>query len=105
MFGTIARLRVRPGTLETLKEVMAGDDQVTISGWVADFVFQSKSDPEVCYLVAFFRDETSYAVNADSPEQHERYLRFRACLSEDPEWNDGQVISATGPGAHLALGT
>jgi hypothetical protein len=82
-----------------LAQVMAEDNLATIPGWIADYVFQSTSDPNMCYLVAFFQDQESYQANADSPEQHERYLKFRACLDEEPEWHDGNVISATGPGA------
>jgi len=99
MFGTIARLRVKPGMKPELKKAMAQDELAAIPGWVADYVFESTEDPDECYLVAFFEDQETYTANADSPEQHERYLKMRACLLEDPEWHDGTVISATGPRA------
>ncbi len=51
------------------------------------------------YLVAVFKDRESYKANADDPLQHERYLIFRSFLADDPEWNDGVIVSATGPGA------
>lgn len=100
MFGTIARVHVRPGMKEALRQVMAEDASAAIPGWIADYLFESSADPQVCYLVAFFEDQAAYTANADSPAQHERYLAFRECLSEDPEWNDGHVVSATGPQAH-----
>jgi hypothetical protein len=100
MFGTIARVHVKPGMKEALKAAMQADNQAVIPGWIADYLFESTEDPGICFLVAFFQDQESYTANADSAAQHERYLRFRACLSENPEWNDGHVISATGPGAH-----
>jgi hypothetical protein len=99
MFGTIASVHVKPGMKERLLQLMAEDDQVNIRGWVADYLFESSSDPDQCYLVAFFKDEKAYNDNADSQEQHARYLNFRECLLKDPEWHDGHVISATGPQA------
>jgi hypothetical protein len=30
--------------------------------------------------------------NADSPEQHQRYLAFREILESDPEWQDGEIV-------------
>ena len=100
MFGTIARVRLKPGKKEALRHAMAEEDTAEISGWIADYLFESSQEAQVCYLVAFFKDEASYIANADSSAQHERYLKFRACLVDDPEWNDGHVISATGPGAY-----
>lgn len=100
MFGTIARVQVAPGRKEALRQVMAEDASAVIPGWIADYLFESAADPGVCHLVALFEDEASYIANANSPAQHERYLKFRACLLEDPQWNDGHVLSAVGPGAH-----
>jgi heme-degrading monooxygenase HmoA len=99
MYGTIARLQLKPGFKEQLIKVTTEDNSAVIPGWVADYFFQSDSDPNECYLVAFFLDQESYTANADSPAQHERYLKLRACLESDPEWHDGQVICSTGPGA------
>jgi antibiotic biosynthesis monooxygenase (ABM) superfamily enzyme len=44
-------------------------------------------------LAVRFEDKDSYTKNADSPEQHERYLKFRALLESDPEWSDGEWIA------------
>lgn len=100
MFGTIARVHVKPGMKDALRQAMAEDDSASIPGWIADYLFESTADPQICFLVAFFEDEASYTANADSPAQHERYLKFRACLSEDPEWNDWRAIASTGPRAY-----
>ncbi|HEY5903236.1 MAG TPA: antibiotic biosynthesis monooxygenase family protein [Anaerolineales bacterium] len=99
MFGTIARLQIKPGMKPELKKVMAQDELAGIPGWVADYLFESADNPDECWLVAYFEDQAAYEANADSPEQHERYLKMRACLIAAPEWHDGTVISATGPKA------
>jgi hypothetical protein len=56
-------------------------------------------DPNEFYLVAIFEDKETYLANADSPTQHEQYLKFRSFLVDDPEWHDGFILSATGPNA------
>ena len=34
-------------------------------------------------------------LNANSPEMHQRYLRYRELLTEEPEWHDGEAIYST----------
>ncbi len=99
MYGTIAHFRIKPGTRDEFIKAMDSFGDAIIPGWVADYYFQMNSDPEEFYLVAVFKDRDTYEANADSAEQHKRYLKFRSFLVEDPTWNDGKIVSATGPGA------
>lgn len=99
MYGTIARFRIRPGTRDEFVKAMDGFGDAVIPGWRADYYFQMDRDPDEFFLVAIFKDRETYQLNADSPDQHERYLKFRSFLVDDPEWNDGSIVSATGPGA------
>jgi hypothetical protein len=70
-----------------------------IPGWMADYYFQTDQDPDEFYLVAIFKDKETYTANADSADQHQRFLVFRSFLVDDPEWHDGMILSATGPEA------
>jgi len=99
MYGTIARFRIKPGVRDEFIKAMDSFGAAPISGWVADYYFQMDNDPDEFYLVAIFKDKETYQANADSTEQHERYLVFRSFLTEDPEWHDGSILSATGPGS------
>jgi len=99
MYGTIARFRIKPETRDEFIKTMDSFGDEPIAGWMADYYFQMDKDPEAFYLVAIFKDRESYLSNADSPEQHERYLKFRSFLVADPEWNDGFIVSGTGPNA------
>ena len=99
MYGTIAHFRVRPGVREEFIQMMDSFDSDVIPGWKADYYFQMDRDSDEFFLVAIFRDKETYITNADSPDQHERYLKFRSYLDEDPQWNDGFIVSATGPAA------
>jgi quinol monooxygenase YgiN len=99
MYGTIARFRIKPGVKDEFVKAMDSFGEAAIPGWVADYYFQMDNDPDEFHLVAMFKDKETYMANADSSEQHERYLVFRAFLTEDPEWHDGFVVSSTGPGS------
>ena len=85
MYGTIARFRIRPGVKAEFVKAMDELGKQPIAGWVADYYFQMDHDPDEFYLVAIFKDRDSYKANADSSEQHERYLVFRSFLVDDPE--------------------
>jgi hypothetical protein len=99
MYGTIARFWIRPGVKDEFIKTMDGFGDAVIAGWVADYYFQLDNDSEEFYLVAIFQDKQSYQSNANSAEQHKRYLAFRSFLIDDPEWHDGFILSATGPGS------
>ena len=99
MYGTIAHFRIRPGVKDEFIKTMDSFGDAIIPGWVADYYFQMDNDSEDFYLVAVFQDKETYMANADSLEQHERYLQFRSFLVDDPEWHDGFIVSATGPGS------
>jgi quinol monooxygenase YgiN len=99
MYGTIARFRIKPGTRDEFIKTMDGFGDAVIPGWKADYYFQMDKDPDEFYLVAVFQNKERYQANADAPDQHDRYLKFRSFLVADPEWHDGQIVSATGPNA------
>jgi quinol monooxygenase YgiN len=91
MYGTVAKLRVKPGGLEKLKEWSPdGDDRDR--GAVAVYAFQMDDDPNELYMVAVFESKEAYVANAESPEQDERYRKMLQWLEGEPEWHDGEII-------------
>jgi quinol monooxygenase YgiN len=99
MYGTIAHFRIKPGIRDEFIKTIDSFGDSSIPGWRADYHFQMDRDPDEFYLVAIFEDKETYLANADSAQQHEQYLKFRSFLVDDPEWNDGFIVSATGPNA------
>jgi hypothetical protein len=89
-FGSIFRMSVKPGMKEQLKQTMMADP-TSVPGMVAAHLFDTGGD-EV-WGVAIFRNEKTYRDNANSPGQNQRYQRFRALLSADPEWHDGTILT------------
>ena len=91
MYGTIARLKIKPGKEEDLRRI--GQEMAPqIPGFVSQHVYRTDADPNELYLAVVFESEQAYRTNADSPEQHQRYEQFRALLDADPEWHDGHII-------------
>jgi quinol monooxygenase YgiN len=90
MYGTIARLKVKPENHEAFKQM--SEDMKAPPGLVTNYVHQMDTDPNEFYLVVVFESKEAYLANAQSPEQHARYERFRAWLEADPEWHDGEIV-------------
>jgi len=88
MYGTIARIKVKPGALEVIKEM----EQHRPVGMVRSFVYQMDKDANELMMVVLFKDKQSYFANANSPEQDKEYSKLRKFLTSDPEWNDGEIV-------------
>ena len=91
MYGTIARLRIKPGAEAKLEEVLKGYDVESLPGMIDEWTYRSDEDPRTYYLAVLFESKESYVKNAESPEQDQRYRRLRALLEADPEWHDGEI--------------
>jgi hypothetical protein len=95
MYGTVARLKVRPGLDGQLMEHMAQYDTQLPAGGIASAVFKADSGDGTYWLAVIFDTEESYRSNAAAPEQNARYQELRSFLESDPEWNDGEVVMRT----------
>ena len=95
MYGTIARLRVKSGKLDELKQFGEREGNETV---LPDLVFQhpyqADGNEHEVWLVVGFTSREAYHQNASSAEQHERYQQLRALLDADPEWHDGEIVQS-----------
>lgn len=92
MFGSAFKMRPKPGKTQELLDTMTSDDRRP-TGMIAAYLLSEASDGAV-WGFAVFEDEQSYRANAESPQQHAEYERFRALLEADPEWHDGEIVAA-----------
>jgi quinol monooxygenase YgiN len=92
MYGTVARMRVKPGMQAKLEQDMAQYEQLNVPGFVSTTVYRMDRDPNEIYLAVVFEDKKSYHANAADPKQDERYRAMRDLLEADPEWNDGEIV-------------
>jgi quinol monooxygenase YgiN len=97
MYGTVARVKALPGKEQDLKALSEEWTKArgASTGQVVEYVFKMDNNPNEYMVVGIFTDREAYRKNAEDPETDRWYRRMREMLQEDPEWNDGEVISAT----------
>ena len=95
MYGTIARLTLKPGTGDEFGKAARAQETTPIPGLLTTTVYHSDTNPDECWLVVAFEDRESYVKNAESPAQHERYLQLAQFFAADPEWHDGEIVYNT----------
>ena len=92
MYGTVARLRVKPGMEDKFRAFREEVSTNPPPGHVAFYVYQMDADPSEYYLVVIFKSKEAYHANAASSEQDAAYRKLREVLATDPEWHDGEII-------------
>lgn len=99
MFGTIMRLKAKPGSAQALIDLM--DEWVVergpSTGQVGSHLFKLENTEDEYMAVAIFRDRETYYANAADPETDRRYRALLELLTTEPEWNDGEVIEPSTP--------
>src|SRR5687767_7717020 len=93
MYGTICRFMAKPGMAMQMEALSKEFDSANIPGSRGEYIYRM-DNPNEYYLVVIFDSEEAYKRNAASPDQDERYQKFRALLASDPEWHDGEIIHA-----------
>jgi len=91
MYGTVALIRFDPANRQALIEMQAQQESRPVPGFLGADVMMCDT-PGEAMLVVRFEDKASYDANADSPEQNEQFMAWRALLSADPEWHDGEWV-------------
>lgn len=91
MYGTVARLHVKPGMQEALLAWANGLDRA-VPGRLRSFVYQLDADPNTLMLVALFESREAYHANAASAEQAAEFEQMMAFLAAEPEWHDGEAL-------------
>jgi antibiotic biosynthesis monooxygenase (ABM) superfamily enzyme len=92
MYGTVARLRVKPGREAELLAVAREEERLHIPGFMGEFVYHLDQGANEYMLVVLFADKESYFANADTEEQDARYHRMLEILDGEPEWHDGEIV-------------
>ncbi len=92
MYGTIARMHIRPGARDALLQWSQDTLARAIPGHLRSIVYQMDSDPNTLMLAVFFESREAYHANAASPEQHAEYLKMMQYLTQEPVWQDGEVV-------------
>ncbi|MCA9996160.1 MAG: antibiotic biosynthesis monooxygenase [Anaerolineales bacterium] len=92
MYGTIAKVTALSGKQDDLRALAKSLELAP--GQIARYVYRMDANPQEYMLVAVFESREAYRANAESPEQHARFMELRALLTADPEWHDGEIVDA-----------
>jgi heme-degrading monooxygenase HmoA len=92
MYGTVARLHMKPGTEEKLRRQLRQFEGAGVPGEIGEYVYRTDENPNEYYLAVIFRDREAYMANADSPEQDVRYRKLAKLFTDEPEWHDGEIV-------------
>jgi heme-degrading monooxygenase HmoA len=92
MYGTIAKFNVVPGKEQELMDLFSGGPAQP-NGFIASAVYRADAGSGEYWIAVVFDSKESYRANAESPEQDAEYRQWRALLTADPEWHDGEVVS------------
>ena len=95
MFGTVARMKFKPGSFEKMQDLMKGFEERQVKGFVFNAVYRSKSDPDEVWLVVGFEDEASYRANAENPQTDQMAQQYQPLMAAAPEWHDGEIVTMT----------
>ena len=93
MYGTIARMKLKPGA-EAEMTRMIRETAPQIPGFAFQHIYKLDAGSNEYLIVIGFESKGAYVANANSPEQHERYQQYVNLLAAPPEWNDGEIISS-----------
>ena len=92
MYGTIARLKVKPDHVEALQRLTANYDDLEVPGFVGTHVYRMDADETEFYLVVLFEDRETYRKNADDP----RIGATGRCANSSPKTRTGTTVRWSG---------
>lgn len=92
MYGTVARLRMKPGAQAQIEEMRRTMEAARVPGFVATYMYRMDADPNEYYMAVIFTSKEAYQANANSPEQHARFQQMMQMLEREPEWHDGEIV-------------
>jgi quinol monooxygenase YgiN len=98
MYGTIGRLRIKPGMESQFRQLIEGQARAFETGQVPGFIvsygYRMDADANEYYLAVVFSSKDAYWANAQSPEQDARYRQWLPLLESEPAWHDGEIVSS-----------
>jgi quinol monooxygenase YgiN len=95
MFGTVARMKFKPGSFEKMQDLMKGFEERQVEGFLFNAVYRSQSDPDEVWFIVGFEDEASYRANANDPQTDQMAQQSQELMAAPPEWHDGEIVSMT----------
>jgi quinol monooxygenase YgiN len=96
MYGTVAHLRLKPGQEQGLIEYVQSwtrERKPKTPGALGGYVYRLDNDAGTWIFAVAFENKETYTANAQSAQMDADYQRLRALLTEDPVWEDGEIVA------------
>ncbi len=94
MYGTLGRMRPKPGKRDELVEMMSRPPSgAGANGYRGAYLLKADEGDEVVVAV-MYEDKDAYFAMVHDPQTDENFGRIMALLEGEPAWTDGEWISA-----------
>src|SRR3990170_7736647 len=96
MYGTVATLRIKPGSAEKLNEMSERwwkERAPKVKGAVSQTVYRTDRNPNEYIMAVVFDSKESYVANANDPEQDKWFRDMVQMLDGEPRWSDGTIVA------------
>ena len=89
MFGTVGRMKVKPGKTDDLIRLMNNPEGANAKGFRFSSLLIAEEGNEAVVTV-IFDDKDSYFEMVHDPKTDENFGKIMALLEEEPSWTDGE---------------
>ena len=93
MYGTVARMQIRPGAEPQLMALSEAYAATTVPGYVGAYLYRMDNEPNTYFMAVIFESREAYHANASTPTQDRLYHQMLSGLEEPPVWHDGEIVS------------
>jgi quinol monooxygenase YgiN len=92
MYGTVAKLHIKPGSEAELMKVGEEIERRDVPGFINTYIYRLDNEPDTLMMAVIFQDKKTYFANANSPQQNEQFQKMMQYMTAEPEWHDGEII-------------
>ena len=93
MYGTIGRMKPKPGQRDALLSLMnAAPSGAAAQGYRASYVLKADEGDEVV-VVVIYEDQPAYSAMVHDPATDANFGKIMELLQEEPAWTDGEWLA------------
>jgi hypothetical protein len=89
VFGTVGRMKVKPGKMDELVRLMTDSEGANAKGFRFSSLLVADEGNEAVVTVVF-EDKDSYFAMVHDPKTDENFGKIMALLEGEPSWTDGE---------------
>ncbi len=94
MFGTVGRLKVKPGKMQEVRDSMLDPQGAGARGFRGLYFLVPEEGNEAVVAV-IFEDKETYFQMVHDPKTDENFGKLMALLEGEPSWSDGEWFSSS----------